>query len=107
MLYVTNTNTNEKRYGNHTKKYVSSSENTPRFDTHMYMHISVSLGNDNIHQITSHGSYRLTVILTDWDGTTAFAIYNNFSIASETDAYRLSIIQFAGTDAGNRRAPSF
>ena len=73
----------------------------------MCMYLSVSLGNDNIHQITSHGSYRLTVTLTDWDGTTAYAIYSNFSIASEADAYRLSVIHFAGGDAGNRLAPAW
>ena len=65
------------------------------------LYLSAFLGNDNIHQITSHGSYTLKFRLTDWDDETRYAIYNNFSIASEADAYRLSIVQFVGGGAGN------
>ena len=58
------------------------------------------LGNDAIHQITSTVSYTLKVVLTDWIGATKYAKYATFTIADETDGYRLTLGSYSGS-AGN------
>ena len=56
-------------------------------------------GNDAIHEISSRGTYRLKVRLTDWDNVTKFANYATFRISSESAGYRLTIDGYSG-DAG-------
>ncbi|XP_041372883.1 microfibril-associated glycoprotein 4-like [Gigantopelta aegis] len=58
------------------------------------------LGNTNIHRITSQGLYDLRIDLEDFEGNTAYAMYKNFSLASEQDYFRLSIGEYSG-DAGD------
>ena len=58
------------------------------------------LGNDVIHQLTSHANYTLRVVLTDWDNITKYAIYSIFTVADEADGYRISIGGYSG-DAGD------
>ena len=53
-------------------------------------------GNDDIHNLTSHGTYQLKIRLVDWDGNTSFANYASFRIANESDGYRLSIDGYSG-----------
>ncbi|GFR88006.1 ficolin-1 [Elysia marginata] len=54
------------------------------------------LGNDNIHNLTSSGTYELRVEL-QYKGRKAFAHYASFSIADESDNYRLSVGAYDGT----------
>ena len=57
------------------------------------------LGNDAIHQITSCGIYSLKICLNAWDNI-AYAMFDTFKIAEESDGYRLTISGFSG-DAGD------
>ena len=63
------------------------------------------LGNDNIHTLSNNydKTYQLRVDLND--GTeTRFAVYTKFSIADESDNYRLSLGSYGGrSDAGKIR----
>ncbi|KAK3732618.1 hypothetical protein QZH41_008262, partial [Actinostola sp. cb2023] len=54
------------------------------------------LGMDNIHALTSRGSYRLRVDLEDFEGNTRYAEYDSFNVADEADNYRLTIGQYSG-----------
>ncbi|XP_041372459.1 techylectin-5A-like [Gigantopelta aegis] len=58
------------------------------------------LGNTNIHRFTSQGYYDLRIDLEDFDGNTRYAMYKNFSVASEQDYFRLSVGAYSG-DAGD------
>ena len=54
-------------------------------------------GNEHLHLLTSLKSYTLRVDLEDWDGNTAYAEYSVFSIGSEQDKYRLTVLGYSGT----------
>ena len=55
-------------------------------------------GNDNLNILTSSKRYKLRVDLTQFDGSTGYAEYGNFTVASAADKYRLtSIGQYTGT----------
>ncbi|XP_041372460.1 fibrinogen C domain-containing protein 1-like [Gigantopelta aegis] len=54
------------------------------------------LGNTNIHRITRQGHYDLTIDLEDFEGNTKYALYKNFSVASEQDYFRLSLGEYSG-----------
>ena len=54
------------------------------------------LGNDNIHQLTSLGSYTLKILLTDWNNASHYAEYSTFYVANETYNYRLTIGGYQG-----------
>ena len=54
-------------------------------------------GNDIIHQLTSTSNYKMKIVLKDWSDIEKFATYNSFSIAGESDNYRLSIQGYTGT----------
>ena len=56
-------------------------------------------GNDIIHQLTSTSNYKLKIVLRDWSDITKYAEYSSFSVAGESDFYRLSIQGYTG-DAG-------
>ncbi|XP_043241091.1 techylectin-5B-like [Amphibalanus amphitrite] len=53
-------------------------------------------------QLTSQSdrTYELRVDLRDWDEQTAYATYQDFTIASEADNYRIAFTDYAG-DAGD------
>ena len=54
-------------------------------------------GNDNIHAITSQSStYTLQVDIETWDGVKLWASFQQFSISSESDSFRLKINGWTG-----------
>ncbi|XP_028391457.1 ficolin-2-like [Dendronephthya gigantea] len=55
------------------------------------------LGLDKIHRLTKSGQNVLRVDLMDFNGAEAYAKYGNFSVADESDKYRLNIGSFSGT----------
>ncbi|XP_041372586.1 microfibril-associated glycoprotein 4-like [Gigantopelta aegis] len=55
------------------------------------------LGNTNIYRITNQGHYDLRIDLEDFDGSTRYALFNNFYLASEEDHFRLQIGTYTGT----------
>ncbi|XP_071980227.1 ficolin-2-like isoform X1 [Engystomops pustulosus] len=59
------------------------------------------LGNDNIHQITSTGTWELRVDLQDFEGKKLFAKYTSFKVFGETQKYELSIGAFKEGTAGD------
>ena len=54
------------------------------------------LGLDKIHRLTKSGQNVLRVDLTDWTDDTAYAKYASFSVASESDAYRMNCGSYSG-----------
>ena len=54
------------------------------------------LGLDKIHRLTKSGQNVLRVDLTDWTDDTAYAKYGSFSVASESDAYRMNYVRYSG-----------
>nr|KAG5693648.1 hypothetical protein BaRGS_017378 [Batillaria attramentaria] len=54
-------------------------------------------GLDKIHRLTSSQNYTLRVDLEDWDGSTAYAEYRDFSISGPDDFYRLHVGGYYGT----------
>ncbi|XP_071808028.1 ficolin-2-like [Asterias amurensis] len=55
------------------------------------------LGNDNLHRLTAQGEYELRVDLSDFENESSFAYYDSFSIADESDKYRLTLGRFNST----------
>ena len=60
------------------------------------LHTDFWLGNENIHQITSSGSYELRVEMK-YKSKSAYARYGHFSIAGERENYALSVGDYSGT----------
>ena len=54
------------------------------------------LGLDRIHRLTKSEQNILRVDLMDWTNKTAYAKYGSFSVASESDGYRLDLENFSG-----------
>jgi len=56
-------------------------------------------GNDNIHLMTSQGQRQeLRVEMVDWNGTHAYALYDNFAVGSKDTDYALtSVGKYSGT----------
>ncbi|KAK3757465.1 hypothetical protein RRG08_037821 [Elysia crispata] len=54
------------------------------------------LGNENVHIITSSGEYELRVELR-YQGQSKFAVYDRFSLAGESDNYRITLGKYSGT----------
>ena len=54
------------------------------------------LGLDEIHRLTSSGSYNLRVDLEDFAGKTCYAEYVSFKVASEGEKYQLSVGRYSG-----------
>ncbi|XP_033645327.1 ficolin-2-like [Asterias rubens] len=52
------------------------------------------LGNDNLHRLTDQGEYELRVDLSDFENESSYAYYDSFSIADESDKYRLNLGSF-------------
>ncbi|XP_028391546.1 uncharacterized protein LOC114516311 [Dendronephthya gigantea] len=58
------------------------------------------LGLDKIHRLSKSGQNVLRVDLMDFNGAEGYAKYGTFSVADESDKYRLNIGNFSG-DAGD------
>ncbi|XP_053551537.1 ficolin-1-like [Bombina bombina] len=54
------------------------------------------LGNDNIHKITSTGTWELRIDLQDFENTKHFAKYTSFKLMGEAEKYKLLIGAFNG-----------
>ncbi|XP_078605260.1 microfibril-associated glycoprotein 4-like [Branchiostoma floridae x Branchiostoma japonicum] len=55
------------------------------------------LGNDKLHQLTSQAQYELRVDLEDFEGNSAYAQYQVFTVGSEAARYLLTVGGFNGT----------
>lgn len=56
------------------------------------------LGNDNLNAMTSDQQYELRVDLTSFDGDSRYAEYDNFSVASSNEYFKLrSLGTYSGT----------
>lgn len=52
---------------------------------------SFLVGNDHLHQLTRLGIFDLYIRLEKFTGGWAYARYNNFSVADESDGYRMRV----------------
>ncbi|XP_075179099.1 ficolin-2-like [Anomaloglossus baeobatrachus] len=59
------------------------------------------LGNENIHKITSSGTWELRVDLQDFETSNYFAKYRSFKVMGETEKYKLVVEGFVSGDAGD------
>ncbi|KAG8554567.1 hypothetical protein GDO81_003832 [Engystomops pustulosus] len=59
------------------------------------------LGNDNIHQITSTGTWELRIDLQEFEGKKVFAKYSSFKILDESQKYQLLLGAFKEGTAGD------
>ncbi|XP_072005550.1 angiopoietin-related protein 6 [Engystomops pustulosus] len=55
------------------------------------------LGLENIYWLTKQGSYKLLILMDDWQGRQVSAEYDQFRIEPESDFYRLRLGQYRGT----------
>ncbi|XP_078687243.1 microfibril-associated glycoprotein 4-like [Branchiostoma floridae x Branchiostoma belcheri] len=55
------------------------------------------LGNDKLHQLTSQAQYEMRVDLEDFEGNSAYAQYQVFTVGSEAEHYRLTVGNYIGT----------
>ena len=60
------------------------------------------LGNENLHQLTKNGSYRLRVEMEDKDGIKVAVEYNTFMVGDEDSHYTLTVGGFEGSDPPGR-----
>jgi hypothetical protein len=54
------------------------------------------LGLDKIHRLTKSNQSVLRVDLMDIDGSKGYAQYQSFSVASDSDSYKLNVGDFSG-----------
>ncbi|MEE6522600.1 hypothetical protein FKM82_021209 [Ascaphus truei] len=54
------------------------------------------LGLENIYWLTDQGSYKLLVLMEDWQGRYVTAEYDNFRLEPESDFYRLRLGRYHG-----------
>ncbi|KAM4663902.1 ficolin-2-like isoform 2-T2 [Discoglossus pictus] len=59
------------------------------------------LGNDNLHKITSSGTWELRVDLQDFENTKHFAKYSSFKVLGEAEKYKLLLGAFKEGNAGD------
>ncbi|XP_075435155.1 ficolin-2-like isoform X1 [Ascaphus truei] len=59
------------------------------------------LGNDNLHKLTSSGTWELRIDLQDFQNTQHFAKYASFKILGESDKYKLLLGAFKEGTAGD------
>ncbi|CAC5424202.1 Fibrinogen-like protein A,Ryncolin-4,Angiopoietin-related protein 7,Angiopoietin-related protein 1,Ficolin-1-B,Techylectin-5A,Ficolin-2,Ryncolin-1,Tenascin-R,Protein scabrous,Fibrinogen-like protein 1,Fibrinogen C domain-containing protein 1-A,Tenascin-N,Ryncolin-3,Tenascin,Fibrinogen C domain-containing protein 1,Ryncolin-2,Angiopoietin-related protein 6,Techylectin-5B,Angiopoietin-related protein 2,Microfibril-associated glycoprotein 4,Fibrinogen alpha chain,Ficolin-1-A,Ficolin-1,Fibrinogen C domain-cont len=59
------------------------------------------LGNDNLHHLTTQASYRLMVILEDWENETRYAVYDTFRVGDESSFYFLTVQGYSSGNAGD------
>ncbi|XP_068613207.1 angiopoietin-2-like [Brachionichthys hirsutus] len=55
------------------------------------------LGNEFVSRLTSQQSYKLRIQLSDWEGNSGFSQYDQFSLDSEAQNYRIYLKGFSGT----------
>jgi hypothetical protein len=55
------------------------------------------LGNDYIHRLTARTASTLRVDLEDWNRNKKYSKYGSFSVADESDKYRLKVVSYSGT----------
>jgi len=53
----------------------------------------VHVGNDNLHLMTSDKRRRLRVDLADWEENTRYAEYDNFTVESVQEKFRLASLE--------------
>jgi len=58
------------------------------------------LGNENIHLLTDQNSYRLHIVMLDWEGNRRYAEYAGFKLGSSREYYNLRFGAYTG-DAGD------
>ncbi|CAC5416915.1 Fibrinogen-like protein 1,Ryncolin-2,Angiopoietin-1,Ryncolin-4,Fibrinogen C domain-containing protein 1,Angiopoietin-related protein 2,Angiopoietin-2,Angiopoietin-related protein 7,Ficolin-2,Ryncolin-1,Tenascin-R,Ryncolin-3,Ficolin-1,Angiopoietin-4 [Mytilus coruscus] len=56
------------------------------------------LGNDNIHEISSSTTHRLSIYIEDFNGRFANANYSVFNVGDEHRKYQLGVYDFSGTN---------
>ncbi|XP_056397090.1 ficolin-1-like [Hyla sarda] len=59
------------------------------------------MGNENIHKITSSGTWELRIDLQDFETKNSFAKYKSFKVMEESEKYKLLLGDFIGGDAGD------
>ncbi|XP_053328312.1 ficolin-2-like [Spea bombifrons] len=59
------------------------------------------LGNENLHTLTSSGTWELQVDLQDFENTKYVAKYSSFKVSGESDLYKLSLGDFKEGNAGD------
>jgi ficolin len=62
------------------------------------------LGNDNLHRLTDQGEYELRVDLSDFENESSYAYYDSFSIADESDKYRLNLGSFNSLSTAGKKS---
>nr|XP_061794148.1 angiopoietin-2-like [Nerophis lumbriciformis] len=55
------------------------------------------LGNEFVSRLTSQHSYNLRIQLSDWEGNSAFSLYDQFSLDGEGKNYRIHLKGYSGT----------
>ncbi|XP_068104105.1 ficolin-2-like [Hyperolius riggenbachi] len=59
------------------------------------------LGNDNLHLLTSAGTWELRLDFQDFEHTKYFATYSSFRVLGESEKYKLLLGSFTGGNAGD------
>ncbi|XP_069799983.1 ficolin-1-like [Dendropsophus ebraccatus] len=59
------------------------------------------LGNDNLHMLTSKGTWELRIDLHDFETTKSFAKYSSFQILGESEKYKLILGTYRGGNMGD------
>ncbi|XP_030075562.1 ficolin-3 [Microcaecilia unicolor] len=59
------------------------------------------LGNENIHLLTSTGTYKLRIDVNDFEGQSGFAEYTNFKILGEEEKYKLLVGSYSNGTMGD------
>lgn len=59
------------------------------------------LGNDNLHTLTSSGTWELRIDLHDFEATKYYAKYSSFKILGESEKYKLILGKYNGGNIGN------
>ena len=73
---------------------------------HWCSSVSVWWGNEKLAQALNDGrQYELRIDLFDWEGEHAYAKYNHFYVAPESDNYRLNISGYSGNAGGDSFGP--
>ncbi|XP_029926336.1 angiopoietin-2a [Myripristis murdjan] len=55
------------------------------------------LGNEFVSRLTNQQTYKLRIQLSDWEGNSGFSLYEQFSLDSEAQNYRIHLKGYSGT----------
>ena len=58
------------------------------------------LGNQQLHEITSQGQYRMRVEMEEWSGMKFWAEYDTFSVGTEAEFFQLTIGDYNTNSTG-------